>query len=79
MLTDLFVQNIDFQTTILSRFDMIFIVRDEHNETRDKVCGTYGLLYELSEICLLDDCETRNEYPHEQAEHQWRRRWQCRW
>jgi len=30
-------QNIDFQTTILSRFDMIFIVRDEHNETRDKV------------------------------------------
>jgi DNA replication licensing factor MCM5 len=32
-----FPQNIDFQTTILSRFDMIFIVRDEHNEIRDKV------------------------------------------
>jgi len=31
------VQNIDFQTTILSRFDMIFIVKDEHNEQRDKV------------------------------------------
>ena len=31
------LQNIDFQTTILSRFDMIFIVKDEHNETRDKV------------------------------------------
>jgi DNA replication licensing factor MCM5 len=30
------LQNIDFQTTILSRFDMIFIVRDEHNEQRDK-------------------------------------------
>ena len=30
-------QNIDFQTTILSRFDMIFIVKDEHNEARDKV------------------------------------------
>ena len=30
-------QNIDFQTTILSRFDMIFIVKDEHNEQRDKV------------------------------------------
>ncbi|KAI8083069.1 MCM2/3/5 family-domain-containing protein [Halteromyces radiatus] len=28
-------ENIDFQTTILSRFDMIFIVKDEHNETRD--------------------------------------------
>lgn len=30
-------ENIDFQTTILSRFDMIFIVRDEHNRERDEV------------------------------------------
>ncbi|XBA47519.1 hypothetical protein SBP28_001990 [Candidozyma auris] len=29
-------ENIDFQTTILSRFDMIFIVKDDHNESRDK-------------------------------------------
>jgi DNA replication licensing factor MCM5 len=29
-------ENIDFQTTILSRFDMIFIVRDEHNRARDE-------------------------------------------
>lgn len=28
-------ENIDFQTTILSRFDMIFIIKDEHNEQRD--------------------------------------------
>ncbi|OBZ91148.1 DNA replication licensing factor mcm5 [Choanephora cucurbitarum] len=28
-------ENIDFQTTILSRFDMIFIVKDDHNENRD--------------------------------------------
>ena len=28
-------ENIDFQSTILSRFDMIFIVKDEHNEGRD--------------------------------------------
>ncbi|KXS22138.1 MCM-domain-containing protein [Gonapodya prolifera JEL478] len=28
-------ENIDFQTTILSRFDLIFIVRDEHNHDRD--------------------------------------------
>ncbi|KAF9898444.1 minichromosome maintenance protein 5 [Lobosporangium transversale] len=28
-------ENIDFQTTILSRFDMIFILKDEHNESRD--------------------------------------------
>ena len=42
------MQNIDFQTTILSRFDMIFIVKDEHNETRDKVWGIYVLLCGLS-------------------------------
>ncbi|PSN74769.1 DNA replication licensing factor mcm5 [Corynespora cassiicola Philippines] len=29
-------ENIDFQTTILSRFDMIFIVRDEHDRGRDE-------------------------------------------
>lgn len=29
--------NIDFMPTILSRFDMIFIVKDEHNEERDTV------------------------------------------
>ena len=28
-------ENVDFQSTILSRFDMIFIVKDEHNEKRD--------------------------------------------
>ena len=31
-------ENIDFMPTILSRFDMIFIVKDEHDETRDTVC-----------------------------------------
>ncbi|KAF9481040.1 ATP dependent DNA helicase [Pholiota conissans] len=34
-------ENIDFQTTILSRFDMIFIVRDEHNESRDKMIAKH--------------------------------------
>ncbi|KAF2140279.1 uncharacterized protein K452DRAFT_273918 [Aplosporella prunicola CBS 121167] len=29
-------ENIDFQTTVLSRFDMIFIVRDEHERGRDE-------------------------------------------
>ncbi|CCC08933.1 hypothetical protein SMACR_03239 [Sordaria macrospora] len=29
-------ENIDFQTTILSRFDMIFIVKDEHERGRDE-------------------------------------------
>jgi DNA replicative helicase MCM subunit Mcm2 (Cdc46/Mcm family) len=30
------VENIDFQTTILSRFDLIFIIRDERNEDKDQ-------------------------------------------
>ncbi|CAK7206038.1 minichromosome maintenance protein 5 [Sporothrix eucalyptigena] len=29
-------ENIDFQTTILSRFDMIFIVKDEHERGKDE-------------------------------------------
>ena len=29
-------ENIDFQTTILSRFDMIFIVKDDHDRGRDE-------------------------------------------
>ncbi|KAL6875327.1 MCM2/3/5 family domain-containing protein [Trichoderma longibrachiatum] len=29
-------ENIDFQTTILSRFDMIFIVKDEHSREKDE-------------------------------------------
>jgi DNA replication licensing factor MCM5 len=28
-------ENIDFQSTILSRFDLIFVIRDEHDPTRD--------------------------------------------
>ncbi|WFD27527.1 DNA helicase [Malassezia nana] len=34
-------ENIDFQTTILSRFDMIFIVKDEHNEARDRTIAKH--------------------------------------
>ncbi|WVQ78482.1 hypothetical protein IAT38_000568 [Cryptococcus sp. DSM 104549] len=34
-------ENIDFQTTILSRFDMIFIVKDEHNEQRDRTIAKH--------------------------------------
>lgn len=32
-------ENIDFMPTILSRFDMIFIVKDEHDERKDAVSG----------------------------------------
>ncbi|KDN47328.1 MCM-domain-containing protein [Tilletiaria anomala UBC 951] len=34
-------ENIDFQTTILSRFDMIFIVKDEHDENRDRTIAKH--------------------------------------
>ncbi|CAD6890715.1 unnamed protein product [Tilletia controversa] len=34
-------ENIDFQTTILSRFDMIFIVKDEHDEARDRTIAKH--------------------------------------
>ncbi|KAK5937175.1 minichromosome maintenance protein 5 [Knufia obscura] len=34
-------ENIDFQTTILSRFDMIFIVRDDHNQKRDETIARH--------------------------------------
>ncbi|KAF3920250.1 hypothetical protein AA313_de0207718 [Arthrobotrys entomopaga] len=33
--------NIDFQTTILSRFDMIFIVKDEHSSERDRTIAKH--------------------------------------
>lgn len=34
-------ENIDFQTTILSRFDMIFIVRDDHDRNRDETIAKH--------------------------------------
>ncbi|KAI9209755.1 MCM2/3/5 family-domain-containing protein [Polychytrium aggregatum] len=36
-------ENIDFQSTILSRFDLIFIVRDEHNEQLDMTIAKHVL------------------------------------
>ncbi|KAB0790340.1 hypothetical protein PPYR_02088 [Photinus pyralis] len=34
-------ENIDFMPTILSRFDMIFIVKDEHNRERDMILAKH--------------------------------------
>jgi len=34
-------ENIDFMPTILSRFDMIFIVKDEHDEARDTILAKH--------------------------------------
>ena len=36
-------EQVDFQSTILSRFDMIFILRDEFNEEKDKVLARHIL------------------------------------
>ncbi|KAJ3035949.1 minichromosome maintenance protein 5, partial [Rhizophlyctis rosea] len=36
-------ENIDFQSTILSRFDLIFIVKDEHNVSRDQTIARHVL------------------------------------
>ncbi|ANB12391.1 MCM DNA helicase complex subunit MCM5 [Sugiyamaella lignohabitans] len=36
-------ENIDFQTTILSRFDMIFIVKDDHDQARDRTIAKHVL------------------------------------
>eukprot|EP01105_Mastigella_eilhardi_P028874 TRINITY_DN9836_c0_g1_i1.p1 TRINITY_DN9836_c0_g1~~TRINITY_DN9836_c0_g1_i1.p1 ORF type:complete len:754 (+),score=168.26 TRINITY_DN9836_c0_g1_i1:144-2264(+) len=34
-------ENIDFQTTILSRFDMIFLVKDKRNERQDRLIAEH--------------------------------------
>ncbi|ODV60457.1 MCM DNA helicase complex subunit MCM5 [Ascoidea rubescens DSM 1968] len=43
-------ENIDFQTTILSRFDMIFIVKDEHNEQRDISIANHVMNIHLDKV-----------------------------
>lgn len=37
--------NIDFMPTILSRFDMIFIIKDQHDQQRDMVGGNNGTIW----------------------------------
>ncbi|OWF42189.1 DNA replication licensing factor mcm5-like [Mizuhopecten yessoensis] len=41
-------ENIDFMPTILSRFDMIFIVKDEHNEERDMILAKHVMNVHLN-------------------------------
>ncbi|MBW0510406.1 hypothetical protein O181_050121 [Austropuccinia psidii MF-1] len=42
-------ENIDFQTTILSRFDMIFIVKDEHDELRDRTIARHVMALHMNQ------------------------------
>ncbi|CAG8633057.1 9907_t:CDS:10 [Paraglomus brasilianum] len=41
-------ENIDFQATILSRFDMIFIIKDEHEEDRDRTIARHVMLVHMN-------------------------------
>ncbi|XP_065508827.1 DNA replication licensing factor MCM5 isoform X2 [Caloenas nicobarica] len=43
-------ENIDFMPTILSRFDMIFIVKDEHNEERDMTLAKHVMSLHVSAL-----------------------------
>lgn len=65
-------ENIDFMPTILSRFDMIFIVKDVHNEERDMVGQAvwvqlglvvhcfFGRGRYCDSYCLTDFCSCRH-------------------
>jgi len=70
-------ENIDFQTTILSRFDMIFIVKDEHDEGRDRVSVRSRSLLNTKVtpfVSYTGHCETCHEYPYESGLRSGRRR-----
>lgn len=51
-------ENIDFMPTILSRFDMIFIVKDEHNESRDATLAKHVINVHMN---ILEEEERRGE------------------
>lgn len=60
-------ENIDFMPTILSRFDMIFIMKDVHNEERDMVgqavwvqLGLLGRGRYCGSCCLTNFCSSRH-------------------
>lgn len=56
-------ENIDFQTTILSRFDMIFIVRDDHDRKRDETIAKYVMNIHMGNRGAEDHVEA--EFPLE--------------
>lgn len=50
-------ENIDLQTTILSRFDLIFIVKDERSMDRDKMIASHVLNVHKNASAALDTQE----------------------
>ncbi|KAK1835777.1 MCM2/3/5 family-domain-containing protein [Podospora conica] len=54
-------ENIDFQTTILSRFDMIFIVRDEHERGKDERIAHHVIDLHMGRRGMRNDDEDQNK------------------
>ncbi|KAK8749781.1 hypothetical protein OTU49_015539 [Cherax quadricarinatus] len=48
-------ENIDFMPTILSRFDMIYIVKDEHDETRDTTLAKHVMNVHLNALKTAEE------------------------
>ena len=57
-------ENIDFQSTILSRFDLIFIIRDVRNEERDQQIARHVMALHRCIACcdLMHDLMQRISY-----------------
>ena len=56
-------ENIDFQTSILSRFDLIFIVRDMQDERRDTALAKYVLNVHRNGNDAIEQMERDTEHP----------------
>ncbi|KAF8778211.1 DNA replication licensing factor mcm5 like protein [Argiope bruennichi] len=50
-------QNIDFMPTILSRFDMIFIVKDEHDEKKDNTLAKHVMALHVNALQTTEEAE----------------------
>lgn len=48
-------ENIDFMPTILSRFDMIFIVKDEHSEARDMTLAKHVMNIHMNALQTMEE------------------------
>ena len=57
-------ENIDLQTTILSRFDLIFIVKDERSMDRDKMIASHVLNVHKNASAALDTQEEDRKVHH---------------
>ncbi|KAM0723702.1 hypothetical protein Q7P37_000690 [Cladosporium fusiforme] len=58
-------ENIDFQTTILSRFDLIFIVRDNHDRNRDETIAKHVMNLHMNGSANNNPEASQSEIPVE--------------